>query len=234
MLPALLPSSAIAFAPRSPPHVVVNAMFPDWMKAKLKQVNRFRRPLNNSIQSALCLKTVLSQDNANWTLCSIMLPQGNVIDSLVFQIIHIEAYVVHVDMVSRNEVAFKLCQHTIDALVDFHQRVFLVDAADNAKSLWAKEAKLQRLQEEFVDAVNKFAFWTKSEVLLGLEQDGSGELLVDMSEKAKEKVIDLFKPLILPSSIVGTGYDWICPTVYNPMLADLDEEALAGSMWAYL
>jgi hypothetical protein len=157
-----------------------------------------------------------------------------VIHRLVSQIIHIEAYVVHVDMVSRNEVAFELCQHTIDALVNFHRRVFLVDAADNAKGLWAKEAKLQRLQEEFVDAVNKFAFWTKSEVLLGLEQDGSGELLVDMSEKAKEKVIDLFKPLIPPSSIIGTGYNWIYPTVYTAMLADLDEELLAGSMWAYL
>jgi septum formation topological specificity factor MinE len=98
----------------------------------------------------------------------------------------------------------------------------LVDAADNAKGLWAKEAKLQRLQEEFVEAVNKFVFWTKSEVLLDLEQDGSGELLVYMTEKAKKKAIDLFKPLIPPSSIVDTGHHWMCPAIYNPMLVDLD------------
>jgi hypothetical protein len=56
-------------------------------------------------------------------------------DSLVPQIIHIEAYIVHVDIVSRNEVAFRLCQDTIEALVHFHQRVFSVNAADNAKGL---------------------------------------------------------------------------------------------------
>lgn len=193
-------------------------MFPGWMKVKLKQVNRFRRPLNNYIQCTLCLKEILSQDKANWTLCSIMLPQGNVTDISVFQIIHIEAYVVHVDMVSRNEVAFKLCQHTIESLVDFHKEVFLVDAAENTKGLWAKEAQLRRLQEEFVEAANKFVFWTKSEVLLDLEQDGSGELLVDMSEKAKKEVIDLFKPLTPPSSMIDAGHPWMYPPIYHSML----------------
>jgi hypothetical protein len=93
---ALLPSSATPFAPRSPPNVV-NAMFPRWMKDKLKEVNQFGCPLNNYIQYTSCLKEILSQDKANWTLCSIMLPE-NVTDVLAFQIIHIEAYVVHVDM----------------------------------------------------------------------------------------------------------------------------------------
>ena len=35
-----------------------------------------------------------------------------------YQILYIEAYVVHVDMVSQNEVAFKLTPETIEALVE--------------------------------------------------------------------------------------------------------------------
>lgn len=203
-------------------------MFPKWITVKLKEVNQRGRPTNNYLQCIGCLKEVLSQEKANWTLCSIMLP-GNVIGNLNYQMIHIEAYVVHVDMGSRNEVAFKLCQHTIKALVGFHQEVFLVDVADNTKDLLAKEAKLQKLREEFIEAVNKFVFWTKCEVLQGLEKDGSGELLVDMSEMARRKIINLFKPLIPPSSIVDTGCHWMCPAIYDPMLVDLDGELSAGS-----
>ena len=46
-----------------------------------------------------------------------------------YQVIYVEAYVVHVDMVSQNEVAFKLTPETIESLVEYHKDVHSVDTA---------------------------------------------------------------------------------------------------------
>ncbi|QQK41211.1 aliphatic nitrilase [Penicillium digitatum] len=138
----LLPSSAAAFAPRSSPNVVLSTKVEPWLTVTLKRVNRVKRPLNNVIQHTRCLTEKLSSKNAIWTLCSMMCtkaPQSELEKNENqlwealhnHQIIHIEAYVVHVDMVSRNEVAFKLTPETIESLVDFHKDVYLVDAAAN-------------------------------------------------------------------------------------------------------
>lgn len=115
-----------------------------------------------------------------------------------FQMIHIEAYVVHVDMVSRNEVAFKLTPETIEALVDFHQEVFSVDAAAKTWDWSGKQAQLKKLQEEFVQAANKFVYRTDAEALEGLEEDGAGELLCGRSEEVKAAIWNLFLSLLPP------------------------------------
>ncbi|KAJ6118191.1 hypothetical protein N7471_013658 [Penicillium samsonianum] len=81
---ALVPSSAAAFAPRTPPSVVRDANVPQWLKVTLKR-------------------------RATWTLCWVML-EG------LLGMIHLEAYVVHVDMVSREEVGFKLTKEPISTL----------------------------------------------------------------------------------------------------------------------
>ncbi|KAE8149647.1 hypothetical protein BDV25DRAFT_124472 [Aspergillus avenaceus] len=205
----LLPSSAAAFAPRSSPNVVLNTRIEPWLTATLKRVSRVKRPLNNVTQHTRCLTETLSSSNAIWTLCSIMFPkapdaelkkdENPLVEALFnYQMIHIEAYVVHVDMVSRNEVAFKLTPETIEALVDFHQDVYSVDTAANTWNWSEKESQLKKLHEEFVQAANKFVYRASAQALEGLEEDGAGELLGGRSEEAKNAISSLFVPLLPP------------------------------------
>ncbi|PYI28759.1 hypothetical protein BP00DRAFT_254207 [Aspergillus indologenus CBS 114.80] len=205
----LLPSSAAAFAPRSSPNVVLNTRIEPWLTATLKRVNRVKRPLNNVTQHTRCLTETLSSPNAIWTLCSMMFPKApdaelrkddNPLMEAVcnYQMIHIEAYVVHVDMVSQNEVAFKLTPETIEALVDYHKDVYSVDAAAKTWDWSDKDTQLKKLQEEFVQAANKFVYRTSVLALEGLEEDGAGELLAGRSEEAKVAISNLFVPLQPP------------------------------------
>lgn len=205
----LLPSSAAAFAPRSSPNVVLNTKVAPWLTATLKRVNRVKRPLNNVTQHTRCLTETLSSQNAIWTLCSMMFTkapeaelrrdENPLVEGLFnYQMIHIEAYVVHVDMVSRNEVAFKLTPETIESLVDYHQDIYSVDAAANTWDWSGKQSQLKKLQEEFVQAANKFVYRTDAEALEGLEEDGAGDLMCGRGEDAKQAIANLFVPLLPP------------------------------------
>ncbi|KAK2812589.1 hypothetical protein FQN50_001233 [Emmonsiellopsis sp. PD_5] len=205
----LLPASAAAFAPRSSPNVVLNSRVEPWLTVTLKRVNRVKRPLNNVTQHTRCLTETLSSPDAIWNLCSIMLPKAPESelrrddDPLVegffnYQLLHMEAYVVHVDMVSRNEVAFKLTPETIESLVDYHKEIYSVDTAANTWNWSDKEIQLKKLQEEFVQAANRFVYRTAAIALEGMEEDGAGELLCGRSEEAKAAILGLFVPLLPP------------------------------------
>jgi len=115
-----------------------------------------------------------------------------------YQLIHVEAYVVHVDMVSQHEVAFKLTPETIDALIEYHKDIYSVDVSASTWTWAEKEVQLKKLQEEFVQAVNKFVFRTGIRALEGLEEDGAGELLDGRSEDVKNAIMGLFLPLLPP------------------------------------
>ncbi|KAF9895369.1 hypothetical protein FE257_000274 [Aspergillus nanangensis] len=205
----LLPSSAAAFAPRSSPNVVLSTRIEPWLTATLKRVNRVKRPLNNVTQHTRCLTETLSSPNAIWTLCSIMFPkapeselrkdENPLVEALFnYQMIHMEAYVVHVDMVSQNEVAFKLTPETIEALVEYHKDIYSVDNAANTWDWSDKDSQLKKLQDEFVQAANKFVYRASVQALEGLEEDGAGELLAGRSEDAKTAIANLFVPLLPP------------------------------------
>lgn len=205
----LLPASAAAFAPRSAPTVVLNSRVEPWLTQTLKRVNRVKRPLNSVPQHQRCLTETLSGASAIWTLCSIMLPKAPdselrrdnnpLVEALFnYQFVHIEAYVVHVDMVSQHEVAYKLTQDTIDALVEYHKDIYSVDMSASTWSWAEKEVQLKKLQEEFVQAANRFVFRTGVRALEGLEEEGAGELLEGRSEEVKSAIMNLFQPLLPP------------------------------------
>lgn len=220
----LLPSSAAAFAPRSSPNVVLNTKAEPWLTAALKRVNRVKRPLNNVTQHTRCLTETLSSPNAIWNLCSMMFPRApdaelrkdeNPLVEAIFnyQMIHVEAYVVHVDMVSQNEVAFKLTPESIEALVEFHRDIYCADAAANTWDWPEKGKQLKKLQEEFNQAANKFVYRTNANALEGLEEEGAGELLGGRSEEAKTAISNLFNPLLPPPP---RTVDLLRPTPFLP------------------
>ncbi|ERF71133.1 hypothetical protein EPUS_09119 [Endocarpon pusillum Z07020] len=205
----LLPASAAAFAPRSAPNVVLNSKVEPWLTVTLKRINRIKRPLNSVPQHTRCLTETLSSPNAIWSLCSLMLPKAPeselrkdanpLVEALFnYQLLHIEAYVVHVDMVSQNEVAFKLTPETIESLVEHHKDIFSVDTAAATWNWSEKEVQLKKLQEEFVQSANKFVYRTNALALEGLEEDGAGELLCGRSDEVREAIMGLFVPLLPP------------------------------------
>ncbi|CAH0049371.1 unnamed protein product [Clonostachys solani] len=204
----LLPASAAAFAPRaSSVNVVLGSKVEPWLTQTLKRVNRVKRPLNSVPQHQRCLTEILSSPNAIWNLASIMLPtmpeaempsDPNQLMSNHFQMVHIEAYVVHVDMVLRNEVAYKLNTDTIDTLVQYHEKIHCADAKANTHDWSEKEQQCKKLHEDFIQAVNRFVFRTHVSALEGLEEEGFGELLNNKSQDVKNNVLALMKPLVPP------------------------------------
>ncbi|KID96108.1 hypothetical protein MAJ_07949, partial [Metarhizium majus ARSEF 297] len=208
----LLPASAAAFAPRaSSVDVVLGSKVEPWLTQTLKRVNRKRvnrdtGRLKNVPQHQRCLVEILSSPNAIWTLASLMLPkfpeaempQEPLQKLFSYQLVHVEAYVVHVDMVLRNEVAYKLTDNTIDTLVEYHKKIHSVDAKANTHDWSEKEQQSKKLHEDFVQAVNKFVYRTPVSALEGLEDEGTGELLCGKSEEVKNNLFGLMKPLLPP------------------------------------
>ncbi|KAF2433200.1 hypothetical protein EJ08DRAFT_94118 [Tothia fuscella] len=205
----LLPASAAAFAPRSAPTIVLNSKVEPWITQTLKRINRIKRPLNSVPQHYRCLTETLAGAAAIWTLCSIMLPKkpdselvkdpNPLVEAMFnYQLVHMEAYVVHVDMVSQHEVAFKLTPETIEDLIKYHKEIYSVDVSASTWTWAEKEVQLKKLQEEFVQAVNRFVFRTGVRALEGLEEDGAGEFLDGRSEDVKTAIMQLFHPLLPP------------------------------------
>ena len=115
-----------------------------------------------------------------------------------YKMVSVEAYIVHVDMVSQNEVAFKLTPETIEALVEYHKEVHSKDTSASTWNWSEKEVQLKKLQEDFVQAANKYVYRTSAMALEGLEEDGAGELLCGRSEEVKTAIMGLFLPLLPP------------------------------------
>ncbi|KAK5442634.1 hypothetical protein LTR55_012309, partial [Exophiala xenobiotica] len=196
----LLPASAAAFAPRSRCIVVLSAQAAPWLASTLKRTSKIKRSFNTVLQQTRYLTEILSSPNATWSPCSIMVPKAPEADlrresnPLVeglfnFHLIHIEAYVVHVDMVLHHELAFKLTQETIDSLIQYHTDFFLVDSAAETCSWAKKEQQLERLRENFVQAVNKYIYSTNVHVLEGMEAEGAGELLCGRNDEVRAAIM---------------------------------------------
>jgi len=206
----LLPASAAAFAPRaSSVNVVLSSKVEPWLTQTLKRISRVKRPLNSVPQHQRCLTETLSSPNAIWTLTSLIVPKApeadlrkdsNPLVEAIFnyKLITVEAYIVHVDMVLRNEVAYKLTPDTIEALIEYHNDIHCVDAKASTYDWAEKDQQCKKLHEEFIQAINKFVYRTHVYALEGLEEEGAGELLCGKSEEVKNNIMALMKPLLPP------------------------------------
>lgn len=218
-----------------------------WLTQTLKRINRVKRPLNSVPQHQRCLTETLSSPNAIWTLTSVMLPtapeaelkqdaNGLVEAIFNFRLVHIEAYIVHVDMVLRNEVAYKLTPDTIQALIEYHKDVHCVNAKAISYAWPDRDRQCKILHDTFIHAINKFVFRTDAHALEGLEDDGAGELLCGKSDEVKASITGLMKPLLpppprlvepvrqpalLPSSPVDPSL-WSQPSTPSPLPAPVD------------
>ena len=186
----LLPRTAEPFAPRSSPTIVLNSntKVDAWLTLTLKRINRIKRPLNSVPQHKRCLLETLGLPTSLWHLCTLFVSrspssqinghENHITDAFErYTPLHIEAYVVHVDLVLSHEVAFKLTRDCILELTEYHKHTFLPDQSESLYE-WADKPKhLEELHKQFVQAVNSFVFRTPAIVLEGLEEDGAGELL---------------------------------------------------------
>ncbi|KAF4335353.1 hypothetical protein FBEOM_10798 [Fusarium beomiforme] len=227
----LLPASAAAFEPRtSSVNVVLGSKVEPWLTKTLKRINQVKCPLNSVPQHQRCLSETLSSPNAIWTLASLMLPKtpesGFKRDAsnplleanMNYELVHVEAYVVHVDMVLRNEVSYKLTKDTIDVLVEYHKEIHCVDAKANTYNWTGKEQHCKKLHEDFILDINKFVFCTHVSALEGLEEKGTGELLCGKSEEVKNCISALMKPLLpppLPSVVQVIRQPMLRPSFVN-------------------
>lgn len=205
----LLPKSAAAFAPRAPPTIVLNTKVEPWLTQTLKRINKIKRPLNSVPQHFRCLTETLGGTAAIWTLASLLLPRAPdselrkddnpLLEAISnYEMLHVEAYVVHIDMVAQHEVAFKLTSETIDALIEYHKDIFCVDSAAQIYDWPEKDSQIKTMQEEFKQAINRFVFRTGIRALEGLEEDGAGEILDGRSEDVKKAITNLFLPILQP------------------------------------
>lgn len=205
----LLPATAAAFAPRSAPTIILGAEVEPWLTQSLKRINRVKRPLNSSRQHERSLVETLAGPKAIWTLACLMLPKApdsellKSEDALVeamsnYQLVHVHAYVVHIDMISEQEVSFKLTPESISALITYHRDIYCVDIATNTWVWSEKDAQLKKLHADFVAATNRYVFRSHVKALEGMEDDGAGELLEGRSEEVKNAILALFLPLLPP------------------------------------
>jgi len=237
----LLSASAAAFTLHaSSVNVVLGSKVEPWLTKTLKRINRIKRPLNSVSQHQGCLTETLSSPHAIWTIASLMLPKApdselrkdsnSLIEAISnYQLVHLEAYVVHVDMVLQNEVAYKLTSDTIEPLIEYHKDIHCVNAKANTYDWSEKEQQCKKLHDDFIQAVNKFVFRTHVSALEGLEEDGAGELLSGKSEEVKTSVMALIKPLLPPSPRVFDVFRQPPLLPSSPANASMQRQSLTPS-----
>jgi hypothetical protein len=101
-----------------------------------------------------------------------------------YRIIHVTAYIVHIDLQLRNEVIFRLTPESIDYLTKYHNEIPL-----DINHLSEKEYQIRKSQ--FVPEINEFGYRTHATALEGLEKGGTGELLCGKSEDVEIQILNL-------------------------------------------
>ncbi|KAJ5654834.1 hypothetical protein N7490_001837 [Penicillium lividum] len=200
----LLPSSAKAFAPRAQPYIVLKPKYSEWLAKVIKQAksaNHNIRRRKNSSGQVILLSIILAPDTAIWTLYVTDLFQAYYKARQVDVTSHtspaetryIQAHVVHVDTISRDEIGFKLTPDTIEGLIKFydnhiscHMSSSIGNGPQKVMAPHHKDSK-----EGFVQRVNEFVFCTHVSALNSLQSDGTGTLIGIHAIAAREAINSL-------------------------------------------
>ncbi|KAJ6117930.1 hypothetical protein N7523_005681 [Penicillium sp. IBT 18751x] len=182
--------------------------------AILAQAKQNMCSLRDLPSQAQWLTKLLSAETAEWTLCVIDLFQASEMDlqggtAFLPSATKVQAYVVYVVNAGQREICFKLTRNTIQKLVELYKNEFL-PPGDAYNSTWASTVEL--LHHKFTIAVNEFMFRTDFSALKNLKRDGSGVLIGDQEQAAREALSDLFVPIIslrpvdTPSQVQDEGW----------------------------
>jgi hypothetical protein len=180
-----------------------------WLTQRLIGIGYKRIHLKSVQNHKKCLGKVLSSEDAIWTLCSIMVPEAPESDlprdpelpvkALAnYRLIHVKAYVTHVNFEAQREVGFKLTEETIEELITYHKDAYVRHESNQTSKRVKKEQDLQRFHDKFCKAVNEYVFRTGVQALEGLVEGGGGNLLNGQSQNAKDSIVSLFFPLSSP------------------------------------
>lgn len=211
-----LPSSAKAFAPRDKPHIVLNPKYSESLakvlqKAKPKNY-QIRRRKDSSRQAAL-LSILLAFDTAIWIICETDLWRGlydvrqanGPPPASLPKSCDIQAHVIHVDMISRNEMSFKLTSETIQALIEFYDKNILCplnsSISNGSQKITAPHHKDPK--QEFVQKLNEFVFCTSVSALESLRSDGTGFLIGRQAMAAREAIDNVLVSVMHPQQECG-------------------------------
>lgn len=191
----LIPSPAQSSAMRGPTKVVLRPDPPEWLLAATKYTGRKKR---SSFHVERHLSELLSQDQSLWTLCSLLIEipkrdsgEDNV---LLYRMIHVASFVIHVDMVSaQQEMTFGLTGETLQLLSEIYRTVHLTNLANGALCESLDETQLSEMQRCFDKASAEFVFRTDLTALEEIEDDGSGMLPANLSELLKQQLLHFSK-----------------------------------------
>ncbi|KAJ5655108.1 hypothetical protein N7490_002111 [Penicillium lividum] len=202
-----LPSSAKAFAPRDKPYIVLNPKYSDSLAKVLRQAkpeNYTMRKRKDSSRQATLLSILLAPDTAIWTICETDLLQvlykarHEYGPSQASETRYIQAHVVHVDTISRNEMSFKLTSETIQSLIEFYD----INISCHLSSSISNEPQKSTAphhkdpKQAFVQKINGFVFCTPVSALESLKSDGTGTLLGRQAMAAREAIERLLVSVI--------------------------------------
>lgn len=192
----ILPASAKGIVHREKPLIVLQPVFCEWLAgiiATARPANCSIRRRKNSSGQVILLSMILAPDTAIWTLCVTDLFQAFYRarkDVWMQQAIHseirfIQAHVVHIDMISRNEMGFKLTPETVRGLIEFYDNIPHHLRSSNSNGSHDSDSKWT-----FVQKVTDFVLCTPISALESLRQDGTG-VLFGHEEMAARQAVDL-------------------------------------------
>ncbi|KAI3534611.1 hypothetical protein CABS03_15116 [Colletotrichum abscissum] len=205
MVHALTHTSVANCDPRAiAPIIDLGPTIQPWLAQTLRSVEKQMEPLESVLHHQTCMIKTLSTPKSIWYLACIMVPnpseselRQNSIQDVErlsdFRLIHIEAYIIHVDMRDRDEVAFKLTTESINSLVEYYERYHRVGLVAKMHERSGNDRVRKKMSEEFTRAINEFVYRTHVSALGGLEEDGTGEFLVNDSERVKDIILGMIE-----------------------------------------
>lgn len=206
----LLPSSAKAFAPRAQPYIVLKREYCHWLANVLKKA----RPGYDftyrefSTEQATLLSMLLACDTAVWTICEVDLIQTfyqvsqekRMPQAILAEARYIQAYIVHIDTISRGEMSLKLTFSTIESLINLYEKYVschtsssISDAPQNVTTFHKQDP-----EQAFIQKVNEFVIGTDLSALESLESNGTGALIGNQATAAREAIDRLFLSVMAP------------------------------------
>lgn len=191
--PKLLPRLAEDSKP-----IIVSSPGSDKTIADLLKRKKIKRATKAISQQARLLEDLLGGDLATWQLAFIMVSgSGNAQSNQCSgsrTIIRIQARVLYIDFIQSQQVCFKLTAGTVEALIEHHRNVCRDDLKAHSYGDAATEVEIKSLMDSFELAIKGFVFWTETDSLEKMKEDGSGELTTRHSTQVRSAILKLLEP----------------------------------------